>query len=304
MTSDPEPRRLLPSRTGGQHALGLTPTGPEPVAAAAAAGEGRRGHSCDGECRRFAHIPWRFAARAVLWRGRASQNEGPTDCRPGGPRSGAWAVAGEEEVVMGDWQTLVGVHFWLPRPVPRRLPWSRPRWRSSKRRAHASARTEFLIPRQNIGIQLHSVRDRADADLSGTLAMLAEIGYTEVKPFSYHGRTPAQFRRCSTPSAPCGRVPRRRRSVPQRARHRARRGRAARPAERRRVVRDVCLATRASTSLAYRRFAREFNRLGRAAPNAACASTSTTTAGTSPSRAARFSTTCSCKETHDYLVFF
>ena len=61
-------------------------------------------------------------------------------------------------------------------------------------RAHASARTEFLIPRQNIGIQLYSVRDRADADLPGTLAMLAGIGYTEVEPFSYHGRTPAQFR--------------------------------------------------------------------------------------------------------------
>ncbi len=64
----------------------------------------------------------------------------------------------------------------------------------SKQRARASARTEFLIPRQNIGIQLYSVRDRAEADLPGTLAMLAEIGYTEVEPFSYHGRTPAEFR--------------------------------------------------------------------------------------------------------------
>ena len=82
----------------------------------------------------------------------------------------------------------------VPRRAPLRLPRSRPRWRCRSVRAHASARTEFLIPRQNIGIQLYSVRDRAEADLPETLAMLAEIGYTEVEPFSYHGRTPAQFR--------------------------------------------------------------------------------------------------------------
>jgi sugar phosphate isomerase/epimerase len=55
-------------------------------------------------------------------------------------------------------------------------------------------RIELLVPRQNIGIQLYTVRDLADADLPGLLALLASIGYPEVEPFSYHGRTPAQFR--------------------------------------------------------------------------------------------------------------
>jgi sugar phosphate isomerase/epimerase len=60
--------------------------------------------------------------------------------------------------------------------------------------AHMSARTEFLIPRQNIGIQLYTVRNLADADLPGLLALLAEIGYSEVEPFTFHGRTAAEFR--------------------------------------------------------------------------------------------------------------
>jgi sugar phosphate isomerase/epimerase len=65
---------------------------------------------------------------------------------------------------------------------------------SGKPVAHTSARTEFLIPRQNIGIQLYTVRDLADADLPGLLALLAEIGYSEVEPFSFHGRTAEEFR--------------------------------------------------------------------------------------------------------------
>src|SRR5215212_7791789 len=58
----------------------------------------------------------------------------------------------------------------------------------------AQGRRELLVPQQNIGIQLYTVRDLADADLPGLLATLASIGYTEVEPFSYHGRTPAQFK--------------------------------------------------------------------------------------------------------------
>ena len=61
--------------------------------------------------------------------------------------------------------------------------------------AHDHGRSrKLLIPRQNIGIQLWTVRDLADADLPGLLALLAEIGYREIEPFSYHGRTPAEFR--------------------------------------------------------------------------------------------------------------
>jgi sugar phosphate isomerase/epimerase len=55
-------------------------------------------------------------------------------------------------------------------------------------------RGELLCPPQNIGIQLWTVRNLADADLPGLLRLLADIGYREIEPFSYHGRTPAEFR--------------------------------------------------------------------------------------------------------------
>lgn len=62
--------------------------------------------------------------------------------------------------------------------------------------AHAThrGRRELLCPPQNIGIQLWTVRNLADADLPGLLRLLADIGYREIEPFSYHGRTPEQFR--------------------------------------------------------------------------------------------------------------
>jgi sugar phosphate isomerase/epimerase len=53
---------------------------------------------------------------------------------------------------------------------------------------------ELLCPEQNIGIQLWTVRDLAEADLPGLLALLYGIGYREIEPFSYHGRTPEEFR--------------------------------------------------------------------------------------------------------------
>jgi len=45
-----------------------------------------------------------------------------------------------------------------------------------------------------IGVQLYSVRDLMKADLPGTLARVAAIGYKEVEFAGYFGRTPAQIR--------------------------------------------------------------------------------------------------------------
>ena len=53
---------------------------------------------------------------------------------------------------------------------------------------------ERLVPRRRIGIQLFTVRTLADADLPGTLALLAEIGYREVEVAGLFGRTPSRFR--------------------------------------------------------------------------------------------------------------
>ena len=53
---------------------------------------------------------------------------------------------------------------------------------------------ENLVPRQNIGIQLYSLRDMAAADLPATFDMLEDIGYPEVELFQLHGRTAAELR--------------------------------------------------------------------------------------------------------------
>ena len=52
-----------------------------------------------------------------------------------------------------------------------------------------------LIPRDRIAIQLFTVRDMAQRDLSGTLAFLAETGYRRVEVAGLYGRTPQEFRR-------------------------------------------------------------------------------------------------------------
>jgi sugar phosphate isomerase/epimerase len=54
--------------------------------------------------------------------------------------------------------------------------------------------SELLVPRQNIGIQLFTIRDMQAADLPGTLALLAEIGYAEVELFTLRGLTAEEFR--------------------------------------------------------------------------------------------------------------
>jgi sugar phosphate isomerase/epimerase len=50
------------------------------------------------------------------------------------------------------------------------------------------------IPRDQISIQLYTLRDLLAADLEGTLAALARIGYRRVEHAGFHGRTAAQFR--------------------------------------------------------------------------------------------------------------
>ena len=46
----------------------------------------------------------------------------------------------------------------------------------------------------NAGIQLFTVRDKMASDFEGTLAKLAEIGYREVEPVSYGGKSPQEVR--------------------------------------------------------------------------------------------------------------
>ncbi len=61
----------------------------------------------------------------------------------------------------------------------------------------AAAATETLAPRRHIkrvGLQLYTVRDLMKADLPGTIAKVASIGYKEVEFAGYFGRTPAQIR--------------------------------------------------------------------------------------------------------------
>ena len=61
----------------------------------------------------------------------------------------------------------------------------------------AVAATEILAPHRKlkrVGLQLYTVRDLMKADLPGTLAKVAAIGYKEVEFAGYFGRTPAQIR--------------------------------------------------------------------------------------------------------------
>jgi sugar phosphate isomerase/epimerase len=59
------------------------------------------------------------------------------------------------------------------------------------------AANEILTPRrklERVGLQLYTVRDLMKADLPGTVAKVAAIGYKEVEFAGYFGRTPAQIR--------------------------------------------------------------------------------------------------------------
>ena len=48
--------------------------------------------------------------------------------------------------------------------------------------------------RSRVGLELYTVRDLLTADYEGTLAKVAEIGYTEVEPVSYGNMSPTAFR--------------------------------------------------------------------------------------------------------------
>jgi sugar phosphate isomerase/epimerase len=61
----------------------------------------------------------------------------------------------------------------------------------------ADAATTILLQRrrlEKVGLQLYSVRDLMKADMPGTLARVAAIGYKEVEFAGYFDRTPAQVR--------------------------------------------------------------------------------------------------------------
>ncbi len=53
---------------------------------------------------------------------------------------------------------------------------------------------EDLIPRQNIGIQLYSLRDMQAASVPNTINLLGGIGYPEVELFTLQGQTAATWR--------------------------------------------------------------------------------------------------------------
>ena len=53
---------------------------------------------------------------------------------------------------------------------------------------------EDLVPRQNIGIQLYSLRDMQAASVQNTINMLGSIGYPEVELFTLQGQSAATWR--------------------------------------------------------------------------------------------------------------
>ena len=60
--------------------------------------------------------------------------------------------------------------------------------------AEAAGKLAGRVPRDQISVQLYTLRNQLDIDLEATLAELAEIGYTRVEHAGFVGRTAAQFR--------------------------------------------------------------------------------------------------------------
>ena len=60
--------------------------------------------------------------------------------------------------------------------------------------AGAKGRGRDRVPPDQISIQLYTLRDQLAIDLEGTLATLAEIGYTRVEHAGFVGRTVAEFK--------------------------------------------------------------------------------------------------------------
>ncbi|GIF35278.1 sugar phosphate isomerase [Actinoplanes utahensis] len=60
--------------------------------------------------------------------------------------------------------------------------------------AAAGGSNPHRVPRDQISVQLYTLRTQLAVDLEGSLAELAEIGYTRVEHAGFVGRTAAQFR--------------------------------------------------------------------------------------------------------------
>jgi sugar phosphate isomerase/epimerase len=60
--------------------------------------------------------------------------------------------------------------------------------------AGAPGHSRHRVPRDQISIQLYTLRDQLAIDLEGTLAALAEIGYTRVEHAGFVGRTVTEFK--------------------------------------------------------------------------------------------------------------
>jgi sugar phosphate isomerase/epimerase len=60
--------------------------------------------------------------------------------------------------------------------------------------AQAGSGHSGRVPRDQISVQLYTLRDQLSIDLEDSLAELAEIGYTRVEHAGFVGRTAAQFR--------------------------------------------------------------------------------------------------------------
>ena len=60
--------------------------------------------------------------------------------------------------------------------------------------AAAGGGSPHRVPRDQISVQLYTLRNQLAVDLEGSLAELAEIGYTRVEHAGFVGRTAAQFR--------------------------------------------------------------------------------------------------------------
>jgi sugar phosphate isomerase/epimerase len=60
--------------------------------------------------------------------------------------------------------------------------------------ASAPGHSRHRVPRDQISIQLYTLRDQLAIDLEGTLAALAEIGYTRVEHAGFVGRTVEEFK--------------------------------------------------------------------------------------------------------------
>jgi len=62
--------------------------------------------------------------------------------------------------------------------------------------AVASQFPEFLLANpygKPIGLQLYTLRDQLDKDVTGTIKQVAAIGYTDVEIYSLYGKAPAEF---------------------------------------------------------------------------------------------------------------